>query len=627
MALVQLALSAALALASVAPAQEQEWRRLIRTTLFISDPLPPLAAQVHGQFEPEPGVIAERVTYGTQFGLRVPAILYRPKSPKGKIPALIVVNGHGGDKYAWYAFYTGVLYARAGAAVLTYDPAGEGERNIGRQSGTRAHDKIEPPAELAQRLAGLMVTDLMQAVSYLRERPEVDPARIAATGYSLGSFVVAIAGAVDTRLRACIPVGGGNLDGPGEYWDGTKPMCVGTPYRALMKLGDRPAVIYALHAARGLTLVFNGTADDVVAIPTHLEPFFEGVRERVARLRGMREGIFETGWEPGTSHRPYFVTRPVVLWLERQLDLPNWSEQQIRSMSETHISEWAAAGGVPLDPMYATEIREGGTRALGTRVPALTRDQLSVFSLEEWTRRKAGMIHETWLQQAKALIPASPAVYEIRRATSPITIDARLNEPAWQRASTVGDFHFNSWTKGEKEPTDARLLWDDDNLYVSWFCEDKHISSSVTQRHGPVSNDDCVEIFLSPNPAKVRNYYTFEINAIGAMLNRCRTDWWSGPPTREPEGVRYRASYHGVAAKSESLDDQSWAVELAIPFRNFAPDAAHVPPKPGDTWRLNLFRTGGITNKQSSSWAPIPPPSRTFHTPEAFGEVRFVDRR
>lgn len=405
MPLVPLTLSALLALAGVTPSQEQEWRRLIRTTLFVPDPLPPLAAAVHGRFEPEPGVVAERVTYGTQFGMRVPAILYRPKAPKGRIPALIVVNGHGGDKYTWYAFYTGILYVRAGAAVLTYDPAGEGERNINRSSGTRAHDRVEPPAELAQRLAGLMMTDLMQAVSYLRERPEIDPRRIAATGYSLGSFVVSLTGAMDTRLRACIPVGGGNLDGPGEYWDGTKPMCVGTPYRSLMVLGDRPAVLYALHASRGPTLVFNGTADDVVAIPTHLEPFFEGVRERVARLRGTRQGIFETGWEPETSHRPYFVTRPIVLWLERQLDLPNWSEQEIRRMPETHISEWAAANGVPLDPLYATEKREGGTRALGTRVPALTRDQLSVFSPQEWARRKAGMIHESWLQQAKARIP------------------------------------------------------------------------------------------------------------------------------------------------------------------------------------------------------------------------------
>jgi dienelactone hydrolase len=389
---------------AITPEREKQWRELSKTTLFIPDPLPPLAAEVHGRFEPERGVVAERVTYGTQFGMRIPAMLYRPGSQQAKAPALIVVNGHGGDKYTWYSFYTGILYARAGAVVLTYDPAGEGERNIDRKSGTRAHDKVEPPPELAQRLAGLMATDLMQAVSYLRQRSEVDPARIAATGYSLGSFVVSITGAIDTRLRACIPVGGGNLDGPGEYWDHTKPMCVGTPYKSLMVLGDRPAVIYALHASRGPTLVFNGTGDDVVAIPTHLEPFFEEVRNRVVLLRGTRQEIFETGWEADTSHRPYFVTRPVALWLERILDLPHWRAEDIRRMPETHISKWAAEKGVPLDPLYASEKREGGTRALGAGVPALTRDQLSVFSAEQWNGRKERMVHETWLKEAKTRI-------------------------------------------------------------------------------------------------------------------------------------------------------------------------------------------------------------------------------
>jgi hypothetical protein len=217
--------------------------------------------------------------------------------------------------------------------------------------------------------------------------------------------------------------------------------------------------------------------------------------------------------------------------------------------------------------------------------------------------------------------------YDVQRTSGPIVIDARLDEPSWRRAPTVGAFHFNWYTAGEREATEARLLWDDENLYVSWYCHDQHISASVTERHGPVSNDDCAEIFLSPNPAKVRNYYTFEINAIGTMLNRCRTDWWTGPPTWDPEGVRYRTTFHGAAPKREAPDDDHWIVELAIPFRNFARDAAHLPPRPGDTWRLNLYRTGGVTNRQSSSWSPIAPGSRTFHMPESFGTVRFVDRR
>jgi cytochrome c oxidase cbb3-type subunit 3 len=216
--------------------------------------------------------------------------------------------------------------------------------------------------------------------------------------------------------------------------------------------------------------------------------------------------------------------------------------------------------------------------------------------------------------------------YDIYRASSPVNVDGKLDERDWQQAPSVGDFHFPWFKAGTKEQTVAKLLWDDTNLYVAWYAHDRHISASITQRHGPVSKDDCVEIFISPNPDKVRNYYTFEINAIGTMLNRARTDWWTGPPTWEPEGVQYRATFHGMPKKEESPEDTHWIVEAAIPLNNFARDAAHTPPHDGDRWRLNLQRLGGITNPQSSTWSPFPEGVRSFHTPEVFGSVRFLNR-
>lgn len=379
----------------------EQWRTSIRSTLFVPEPLPELHPRTHSRFEPCPGVIAERVSYETQFGMRIPAVLYLPSERSANIPSLIVVNGHGGDKYSWYAAYTGMLYARAGAAVLTYDPVGEGERNSRRQSGTRAHDRMEGPPELARRLSGLMITDLMQAVSYLSQRPEIDSRRIAAAGYSMGSFVLSLAGAVDTRLRACVLVGGGNLDGPGGYWDRSKPMCQGIPYQSLQFLGDRAAVLYALHADRGATLVYNGLQDTTVKIGPKAEVFFRDLRQRTAGIRGTAEGVFDFELVAGAAHRPFFVTRPVALWLERQLGFPNWSEANIRSMPETHISEWARQNTVELDPLYATEDREGGTRALGTGLPGLTREQLTVFSSEEWELQKEQLILEGWLAKVR----------------------------------------------------------------------------------------------------------------------------------------------------------------------------------------------------------------------------------
>jgi dipeptidyl aminopeptidase/acylaminoacyl peptidase len=133
---VTLALATLSALGAATRASE------IASTLFVPDPLPPLSAASYGTFEPAPGVIAERVSYDTQFGMRIPAIVYRPaQAPAGKMPGLIVVNGHGGDKYSWYSFYAGILYAKAGATILTYDPIGEGERNAQRKPGTRQHDR------------------------------------------------------------------------------------------------------------------------------------------------------------------------------------------------------------------------------------------------------------------------------------------------------------------------------------------------------------------------------------------------------------------------------------------------------------------------------------------------------
>ncbi|AWI09713.1 alpha/beta hydrolase family protein [Ereboglobus luteus] len=386
-------------------------RAQIRENFSVPETLLALDARTHRAFTPATGVRAEAVTYATQFGMRVPAILYLPDPlPKGKIPAFIVVNGHGGDKYAWYSYYCGITYARAGAAVLTYDPAGEGERSRNRKSGTREHDYLRgsdtiTDADAGRKLLGLMLTDVMQAVSYAASRPEIDATRIAAGGYSMGSFVMSIAGAIEPRLHAVILTGGGNLDGPGGYWDKCdKPMCQGHPYQSLLFLGDRPAIIYALQADRGPTLIWNGR-DDICNIKKTQEPFFDDLRARAAKLTSSekQKNIFTYGFTPKpASHRPYFITKPPAIWLAKQLDFPNLTPGQVAALPEVHISEWASETGYPMDRGYTSEEREGGAMAVGDNVPAIARDQLSVFTAAEWETVKAGYTFDTWLKKIGA---------------------------------------------------------------------------------------------------------------------------------------------------------------------------------------------------------------------------------
>ena len=382
------------------PQQFAQWRKQIKQALFIPDPLPALATRSYGSFSPVPGVVAERVSYASLYGMRVPAIVYRPEKPRGREPAVVVVNGHAGDKTSWYAYYAGILYARAGAVVVTYDPIGEDERNAERKSETRTHDALVPGDQMPPRLGGNMIADVMQAVSYAAQRPDVDPARIAVAAFSMGTFHSAIAGAIDPRIHALVLSGGGNLSGDGDYWDlSPKVMCQSGPYKALRFLGDRGAVLYALNQNRGATFVINGTADPLIVSSHSFEPFFDDVRNRTAAITGTHTGLFETAWVQDAGHRPNFVTRPAALWLESQLHFPNWTEASVQTMPEVHISEWAAKNGARVG---GTEVGEGGVRALDAGVPAIPRVQLQAVPDAEWQQHKVDFIYESWIERARA---------------------------------------------------------------------------------------------------------------------------------------------------------------------------------------------------------------------------------
>lgn len=398
--------------------RDEGWRQTIRRQLYIPATLPKLDAKTWSSFSPMPGVIAERVTYQTADGMLVPAIVYRPEKWKGKLPGIVVVNGHGGDKFSWYAFYSGMLFARAGAMVVTYDPIGEGERNIDRKSQAGSHDKwVDPPAGLpqtdwGQRLAGLMQVDVMQAVAYLAQRPEVDKRRIATVGYSMGSFVTGITGAIDPQIHAVLLSGGGDYDGiePG-YFDANKLPCQGPPYRSLRGLGDRGAILYALNADRGPMYVMNGSADTVMDIPHHGPDWFDATRTRAIALRGSDKNMFTTVFYPGISHRTSWVDRDGVEWLEKQIHFANWTKKYIATVPVTHISTWANANSVSMSKNYMREDREGGLDALGTGIPALKRADLMVLPEAKWTDEKDRLTYEGWAaktMKAEQQAAASP---------------------------------------------------------------------------------------------------------------------------------------------------------------------------------------------------------------------------
>ncbi|MDA0347823.1 MAG: carbohydrate-binding family 9-like protein [Verrucomicrobia bacterium] len=212
--------------------------------------------------------------------------------------------------------------------------------------------------------------------------------------------------------------------------------------------------------------------------------------------------------------------------------------------------------------------------------------------------------------------------HAITYTDSVISIDGQLNETAWLSATSLDVFEFPWWEAGRKEQTQAKLLWDDQYLYVSFICEDAHIWGDHTERDSPVYLDDCVEVFTSPNPDTLDIYFNLEMNVLGQSLDHIHPEGPGSKADWDPE-VKIATTVDGTLNDDSDID-RHWILEVAIPFASFSQVAKHTPPEPGDEWRLNLNRLGGKSNFQKSQWSPSIPENTSFHAPQFFGRVTFA---
>lgn len=134
------------------------------------------------------GNVQERITFPSD-GLKLSGVVHIPdgRKPSERRPAIIMMHGFGANKNGGPEWVCGQFEAW-GYVALRFDYRGCGESE----------------GERGRVIALEEVADARNAVSYLQSRPEVDPARIALCGSSLGAGVAVHAAAVDPRVGAVI---------------------------------------------------------------------------------------------------------------------------------------------------------------------------------------------------------------------------------------------------------------------------------------------------------------------------------------------------------------------------------------------------------------------------------------
>ena len=224
--------------------------------------------------------------------------------------------------------------------------------------------------------------------------------------------------------------------------------------------------------------------------------------------------------------------------------------------------------------------------------------------------------------------PGVPFVYECRRAIGPVTVDGRLDEPAWQQAAWSSDFVD---IEGDQRPkprfrTRVKMIWDDQNLYIGAEMEEPEVKGALTKHDSVIFHDNDFEVFLKPLP-ETSSYYEFEINALNTgwdlYLDKPYKQGGKADNSWDIAGLKTAVTVQGTL-NDPSDKDKGWTVEMAYPLKAFA-NRQEVPmPHAGTEWRANFSRVEWkVGQAKEDNWVWSPQGVVNMHVPDRWGFLRF----
>ena len=198
-----------------------------------------------------------------------------------------------------------------------------------------------------------------------------------------------------------------------------------------------------------------------------------------------------------------------------------------------------------------------------------------------------------------------------------VALDTNPSSQFWQAAHAVYAQVDANGRELQQFRTEVRSRWSSENIYFLFICPYHQLylkpSPDVVHETYRLWDWNVAEIFIGSDFANIRRYKEFEISPQNEWVD---LDIDLNQPHHE-QGWVWNSGFEHAARIDRSK--HLWYAALRIPFAALGASA----PRPGTTFRVNLFRTEGPPNEQKEiMWQPTM--SATFHVPERFGLLRLA---
>src|SRR5688572_19146009 len=177
--------------------------------------------------------------------------------------------------------------------------------------------------------------------------------------------------------------------------------------------------------------------------------------------------------------------------------------------------------------------------------------------------------------------------------TEDITLDGRLDEPAWSKAEVAADFIQRAPRTGEpsRERTEARFLYDDENFYAGIICYDSdaaHMVINELKEDFGFNDTDGVTLVIDSLNDRLTGF-NFVTNPAGAKRDvQVSNDTQSNP------------DWDGVWDVKVTRNNEGYVIEFMIPFKTL-----RFSNSESQEWGINVSRRILRLNEESF-WSPLP---------------------